>query len=157
VILLSLALALTAASQTPDSAGAFVLHKIGNPIGRESWQLRTGPAGARTLTSHFEFKDRGSPVPLDAELDYGADGRPSRFTLHGRTSRQWGIDLERMPEIVAIQDHQDRQARAFLRPTRLGRLAMPLLPFLVRSRLIRVMLGARLKAFQHGVVRVTLT
>jgi imidazolonepropionase-like amidohydrolase len=96
VNLLSLALALTTAAQGPaaDTAGAFVLHKIGNPIGRETWSIRTGPDGARTLTSHFEFKDRGTPVPLDAELDYGADGRPHRFVLHGRTSRSSGVDLE---------------------------------------------------------------
>lgn len=65
--------------------------------------------------------------------------------------------LERMPEIAAIQDHQDRQARVFLRPTPLGHLTMRLLPFLVNSRLIRLLLGARLRAFQHGVVPVTLS
>lgn len=96
VNLLSFALALTAAFQGPaaDTAGAFVLHKIGNPIGRETWAIRGGPAGTRTLTSHFEFSDRGTAVPLDAELDYAADGRPARFTLHGRTARSSGVDLE---------------------------------------------------------------
>lgn len=67
------------------------------------------------------------------------------------------VARERMPEITAIQEHQDRQARAFLQPTPLGYLAMRMLPFLAKSGLMRLLLGARLKAFQHGVVEVTLT
>lgn len=64
---------------------------------------------------------------------------------------------ERLPEIAAIQEHQDRQARTFLQPTVFGRLAMRLLPVLVRSGVMQHLLGARLRAFQHGVVEVTLT
>lgn len=77
-----------------DTAGAFVLHKVGNPIGRETWQLRTGPSGSHTLTSHFEFKDRGTAVPLEAVLEYAGNGRARHLTLKGRTSRQSAIDLE---------------------------------------------------------------
>ncbi len=77
-----------------DTAGTFVLHKIGNPIGRESWRVATAPAGGRVLVSRFEFNDRGTAVPLDAELSWDAGGRPARFTLKGRTSRQSAVDLE---------------------------------------------------------------
>jgi 2-polyprenyl-6-methoxyphenol hydroxylase-like FAD-dependent oxidoreductase len=66
------------------------------------------------------------------------------------------VARERMPEIAAIQEHQDRQARAFLRPTRMGHLAMRLLPLMVRTGVLRLLMGARLRAFQHGVVQVTL-
>ena len=65
---------------------------------------------------------------------------------------------ERMPEIVAVQEHQRKQTRTFLGSDRLGpRLAMRLLPLLVKSRLLRLLLGKRLRALQHGVVPVRLT
>lgn len=107
-----------------------------SPIGGQGLNLAL--RDALVAANHLcpELLRRASPQSLDQAAD--------------RVAR------ERMPEIVAIQEHQDRQARTFLRPTPLGRLAMRLLPFLVRSSLIRLLLGARLKAFQHGVVRVTL-
>jgi 2-polyprenyl-6-methoxyphenol hydroxylase-like FAD-dependent oxidoreductase len=68
------------------------------------------------------------------------------------------IAAERMPEIVAIQEHQRQQVRTFLRSDRLSsRLAMRLLPLLAGSGLMRVLMGERLRAFQHGVVPVRLT
>jgi 2-polyprenyl-6-methoxyphenol hydroxylase-like FAD-dependent oxidoreductase len=63
---------------------------------------------------------------------------------------------ERMPEIVALQEHQDRQARLFLEPRLASRLFIRLLPFLVRSGLLQLLLGKRLRAFQHGIVPVRL-
>jgi 2-polyprenyl-6-methoxyphenol hydroxylase-like FAD-dependent oxidoreductase len=63
---------------------------------------------------------------------------------------------ERMPEIVALQEYQDRQARLFLEPRLASRLAIRLLPFLVRSGLLQLLLGKRLRAFQHGIVPVRL-
>jgi 2-polyprenyl-6-methoxyphenol hydroxylase-like FAD-dependent oxidoreductase len=68
------------------------------------------------------------------------------------------VAAERMPEIVAIQEHQRKQTRTFLGTDRLGpRLAMRLLPLLVKSGLLRRLLSKRLRAFQHGVVPVRLT
>jgi 2-polyprenyl-6-methoxyphenol hydroxylase-like FAD-dependent oxidoreductase len=68
------------------------------------------------------------------------------------------IVAERMPEIVAIQEHQRQQTQTFLRSDRLSsRLAMSLLPVLARSGLVRMMIGKRLHALQHGVVPVRLT
>jgi len=64
---------------------------------------------------------------------------------------------ERMPEIVAIQEHQRKQTR-FLQSDRfLSRLAMGILPFLVRTGLARLLVGKRLWYLQHGVVPVRLT
>jgi len=63
---------------------------------------------------------------------------------------------ERMPEIVALQEYQDRQARLFLEPRLASRLFIRLLPFLVRSGLLQLLLGKRLRAFQHGIVPVRL-
>jgi 2-polyprenyl-6-methoxyphenol hydroxylase-like FAD-dependent oxidoreductase len=68
------------------------------------------------------------------------------------------VAAERMPEIVAIQEHQRKQAQTFLRSDRFAsRLAMRLLPFLARSSLLRLLLGNRLRSLQHGVVAVRLT
>ncbi len=68
------------------------------------------------------------------------------------------IATERMPEIVAIQEHQWKQSQTFLRSDRFGsRLALRFLPFLVRTRLLRFLLRDRLRSLQHGVVPVHLT
>src|SRR5262249_13798755 len=68
------------------------------------------------------------------------------------------VAAERMPEIVAIQEHQRKQTQTFLRSDRLSsRLAMWLLPLLAKSGLARLLIGKRLQALQHGVVPVRLT
>jgi 2-polyprenyl-6-methoxyphenol hydroxylase-like FAD-dependent oxidoreductase len=68
------------------------------------------------------------------------------------------VAAERMPEIVAIQEHQRKQTQTFLRSDRfLSRLAMRFLPMLAKSRLLRLMLGKRLRSLQHGVAPVRLT
>jgi len=68
------------------------------------------------------------------------------------------LAAERMPEIVAIQEHQRKQTQTFLRSDRLSsRLAMWLLPLLAKSGLARLLIGKRLRALQHGVVPVRLT
>jgi 2-polyprenyl-6-methoxyphenol hydroxylase-like FAD-dependent oxidoreductase len=68
------------------------------------------------------------------------------------------VAAERMPEIVAIQEHQRKQTQTFLRSDRLSsRLAMWLLPLLAKSGLAHVLIGKRLRALQHGVVLVRLT
>lgn len=68
------------------------------------------------------------------------------------------VVAERMPEIVAIQEHQRKQTQTFLRADRLSsRLAMGLLPLLAKSGLVHLLVGKRLRALQHGVVPVRLT
>jgi 2-polyprenyl-6-methoxyphenol hydroxylase-like FAD-dependent oxidoreductase len=68
------------------------------------------------------------------------------------------VVAERMPEIVAIQEHQRKQTQTFLRSERFSsRLAMRFLPFLAKSGLLRLLLGNRLRSLQHGVVPVRLT
>src|SRR5262249_35086301 len=65
---------------------------------------------------------------------------------------------ERMPEIVAIQEHQRKQTQTFLQSDRFwSRLAMWSLPFLVRTGATRLLVGKRLWRLQHGVVPVRLT
>jgi 2-polyprenyl-6-methoxyphenol hydroxylase-like FAD-dependent oxidoreductase len=68
------------------------------------------------------------------------------------------VEAERMPEIVAIQEHQRKQTQTFLRSDRLSsRLAMRLLPLLAQSGLVRLLVEKRLRALQHGVAPVRLT
>ena len=68
------------------------------------------------------------------------------------------VVLERMPEIVAVQEHQRKQTQTFLRSDRFSsRLAMRILPLLAKSRLLHLLFGKRLRALQHGVVPVRLT
>jgi 2-polyprenyl-6-methoxyphenol hydroxylase-like FAD-dependent oxidoreductase len=68
------------------------------------------------------------------------------------------VVAERMPEIVAIQEHQRKMTQTFLRSDRLvSRVAMGMLPFLARTGLHRLLLRKRLSSLQHGVVPVRLT
>lgn len=67
------------------------------------------------------------------------------------------VAQERMPEIVALQEHQDKQAKLFLQPRLLSRLAIRFLPLFARSGLMQLLMGERLRAFQHGIVPVRLT
>jgi len=67
------------------------------------------------------------------------------------------IAAERMPEIVAIQALQRKQTRTFLGSDRLSsRVAMRALPFLAKTRLLRLLAGKRLHHLQHGTVSVRL-
>jgi 2-polyprenyl-6-methoxyphenol hydroxylase-like FAD-dependent oxidoreductase len=68
------------------------------------------------------------------------------------------VAAERMPEIVAIQEHQRKQTQTFLRSDRFSsRMAMQMLPLLANSSLLRLLLRNRLRSLQHGVVPVRLT
>ena len=68
------------------------------------------------------------------------------------------VMAERMPEILAIQEHQRKQTQTFLRSDRFSsRLAMRILPLLAKSGLLRLMMRERLRSLQHGVVPVRLT
>ena len=64
---------------------------------------------------------------------------------------------ERLPEIAAMQQHQDRQAKMFLGTGFRNRLAMRVMPFLMRTGLLQVLMGKRMRAFHHGVTEVRLT
>jgi 2-polyprenyl-6-methoxyphenol hydroxylase-like FAD-dependent oxidoreductase len=64
---------------------------------------------------------------------------------------------ERLPEIVALQEHQSRQAHTFLGDRWGSKLALRLLPWLARTGALRLLLGKRLHAFAHGIVPVRLT
>ena len=67
------------------------------------------------------------------------------------------VEVERTPEIVATQQHQEKQGRLFLEPGFRTRLLLRFLPFLARTGLARLLMGKRAKALSHGTVPVRLT
>jgi imidazolonepropionase-like amidohydrolase len=73
----------------PATSGTFVLHKFAKAIGKETYSIsQTGDT--YKLSSHFEFTDRGTKVPLDTTfvartnglgpISYAAKGKSSRFS-----------------------------------------------------------------------------
>jgi len=71
--------------------GKFILHKFAQPIGLETWQVTRQPGGYQ-LNDKFEFKDRGSPVPLTMKFTYDKSGTPQSFSIKGKNSRLSEID-----------------------------------------------------------------
>jgi 2-polyprenyl-6-methoxyphenol hydroxylase-like FAD-dependent oxidoreductase len=73
----------------------------------------------------------------------------------GAAARQ--VEQERTPEIVTIQEYQRKQARLLQAPGLGTRLMLRLMPVLIRTGLMRPLMGKRAKAFADGVVPVRLT
>ncbi|MFI5137772.1 MAG: amidohydrolase family protein [Sphingobacteriales bacterium] len=74
----------------PDS-GSFVLHKFEQHIGKETYHISKTDKGI-TYTVDFKFVDRGSPVPLKAELKLNTAFEPTSLNIKGRTSRSSTIN-----------------------------------------------------------------
>jgi hypothetical protein len=95
----SVAIAATLASASSNAApqeraisGKFVLHKFAKAIGTETYSIEN-KGDAYTLTSHFLFTDRGSPVPLEATFVARAkDMAPRSYSAKGRASRLSAMD-----------------------------------------------------------------
>jgi imidazolonepropionase-like amidohydrolase len=83
---------LCSASAFAQSETEWLLHKMERRIGEE--RLRVVGGKEPVLRSSFVFSDRGTRVPLAAELALGADGLPRRLKLWGQTSRISEIDLD---------------------------------------------------------------
>ena len=85
------AFAVNGLCQTTES-GEYRLYKLQQPIGVEKFAI--APDGAnQLLTSHFEFNDRSTKVPLDAKLLLTRSLTPISFELKGKTSRWSDVDL----------------------------------------------------------------
>lgn len=94
VLLIALsALFLNASAQTdlPTDSGTFLLHKFEQPIGKETYYVHKYK-DAIHYTIDFKFVDRGSPVPLKAELKVNPVGDPLELTIKGSTSRFSKVD-----------------------------------------------------------------
>ena len=75
-------------AQTPQpiESGKFRLHKFEQPIGEETYTV-TRDGDSLVVSSTFEFTDRGTKVPLSAELRAAQDLTPETFKIKGRVSR----------------------------------------------------------------------
>ena len=90
---LLLVLSLTAFAQTPQpiESGKFRLHKFEQLIGEESYTIKRD-GDSLVVTSTFQFTDRGTRVPLNAELRLHSDLTPESFNIKGSVSRFSTID-----------------------------------------------------------------
>jgi imidazolonepropionase-like amidohydrolase len=81
-----------ASAQQPATSGTFVLHKFARAIGKETYSIEV-KGDAYTLTSHFLFTDRSSPVPLETTfVATTADMTPKTYAAKGRSSRASAMD-----------------------------------------------------------------
>jgi imidazolonepropionase-like amidohydrolase len=81
------------AEQDPVERGTLRLHYVQKPIGYERYQVVRG-ANALTLTSDFDFTDRGGRVQLAATLRTRADFTPVSFKASGKSYRFVNVDSE---------------------------------------------------------------
>ena len=94
VLLLLVAPALLLAQNAPQpESGKFLLHKVEQPIGEETYTI-TPEGDSLTLKTDFKFTDRGSTVPLTATLQTSDNYWPWNFVISGKTSRMSEIDTK---------------------------------------------------------------
>ncbi|MGN8071807.1 amidohydrolase family protein [Mucilaginibacter sp. 22184] len=84
---------LNASAQTslPADSGTFFLHKFAQQIGKETYVVHKYK-DAIQYNIDFKFVDRGSPVPLKAELKVNPVNDPLELTIKGSTSRFSKVD-----------------------------------------------------------------
>lgn len=81
-------------------SGAFLLHKFEKNIGKETYHIhKTG--NLVTYSVDFKFVDRGSPVPLKAELTVTNQTEPVKLAIKGRVARTASIN-----DTIAIRNNQ---------------------------------------------------
>src|SRR6185437_3791419 len=85
------ALFFTANAQTKTDSVTFFLHKFEQHIGKETYAV-TKTANDITYSINFKFTDRGSPVPLQAEMKLTNTYEPLSLKIKGSTSRSSTIN-----------------------------------------------------------------
>lgn len=73
--------------------GRIRLHYLQKPIGTETYDV-VGDARGLTLTSDFDFTDRGGRVQLAASLQTAADLTPVHFVAKGKSYRFVNVDSD---------------------------------------------------------------
>lgn len=102
-------------TETTVEQGKFILHKFAQPIGLETWQV-TRRSGGYQLSDTFEFKDRGSPVPLTMQFAYDKAGGPQAFTIKGKNSRLSEIDQSVIVKDKTVRMQVDGVEQAIEKP-----------------------------------------
>jgi len=80
-----------AQTDLPADSGTFFLHKFEQHIGKETYTVHKYKDAVH-YTIDFKFVDRGSPVPLKAELKVNPAADPLELTIKGSTSRFSTVD-----------------------------------------------------------------
>jgi imidazolonepropionase-like amidohydrolase len=105
-------------AQTPPAVAKSTLrlHYVQKPIGYERFELARD-ADAFTLTSDFDFTDRGGRVQLAATLCTTADFTPTFFHATGKSYRFVNVDSDvRMDGATAIVRNGHTESRVALTP-----------------------------------------
>jgi imidazolonepropionase-like amidohydrolase len=95
--------------------GKFILHKFAQPIGLETWRVSRQPGGFQ-LSDSFEFKDRGTPVPLNMQFAYDKSGTPQSFSIKGKNSRMSTIDQSVTVGAKSVRVKADGADQSFAKP-----------------------------------------
>src|SRR6201995_5591738 len=90
-----------AQNAAPDS-GTFFLHKFAQHIGKETYHIINNK-DSKTYTADFKFVDRGSPVPLKAELRVNPVLEPLGLSIKGNVAR--GATVNDSISIMGNQAH----------------------------------------------------
>ena len=91
-VMLTLGFSTFAIAQQTATSGTFVLHKFAKAIGSETYSIEA-KGDSYTLTSHFEFTDRGTKVPLEATFVAEAGTmKPVSYSAKGKSSRISDMD-----------------------------------------------------------------
>jgi len=93
VVSIVFAQSLSAQESATVERDSFRLHWVSRSVGMEHYQVVRHGDELRTEIE-FEFTDRGTPVPLSAELVMSEDLTPSRLYVKGKVARRVSIDLE---------------------------------------------------------------
>jgi hypothetical protein len=112
------AFASVASAQRVTTSGAFTLYKFARAIGKETYSIQ--PRGDNyTLTSHFLFTDRGTPVPLETTFTARtADMSPLSYIAKGKASRSSEMDdaVKIDGNLLSIQRGGKREPRKASQP-----------------------------------------
>ncbi|MDB5134623.1 MAG: amidohydrolase family protein [Mucilaginibacter sp.] len=101
-ILLSALIINAYAQNTVSDSGTFLLHKFEQHIGKETYYI-TNNKDSKTYTVDFKFVDRGSPVPLKAELRVNPVLDPLMLNIKGKVAR--GATINDSIKINGSQAH----------------------------------------------------
>ncbi|HEY4197792.1 MAG TPA: hypothetical protein VGM63_19765, partial [Mucilaginibacter sp.] len=81
------------AQQNTTDTGTFLLHKFQQHIGKETYHIANNK-DSKTYTVDFKFVDRGSAVPLKAELRVNPVLEPLGLNIKGQVARSASINDE---------------------------------------------------------------
>ena len=91
LFLLSITFSIANAQDLPATSGTFLLHKFQQNIGKETYSVDNNK-DSKKYTVNFKFVDRGTAVPLKAELKVNLNFEPLELMLKGSTSRFSKVD-----------------------------------------------------------------